>query len=328
MFDETTTVWCRKRRIIGPSEFHALRTNRAGLPVCLPFNDSCWRLWFSVFNEWGQAGALCVDIDPSNDMRILAVHECPGLERGREGAFDSAGLMPSSVIAVDDRILMWYTGMRLRQDLPFEDAIGLAMSEDGGMSFQKVSETPVLAAGPEGAALALIPMVVRHAKSFEMWYSCGTRWTSYEGHLNPQYNLRRAHSPDGVQWTVNALREYGMCTAVRPYIDTSGQPELFFSARGTNRFREPHSGEAYHLYRASLDNNIIQPATVRPVNFVPAPEPEDWDSWMQAYCCVVPFRNTRVMFYTGNEFGRTGFGYAVEVPLDKQNKVPVAPPHD
>ncbi|AGW15016.1 glycoside hydrolase family protein [Megalodesulfovibrio gigas] len=320
------TVWRRMRRIIGPAEYLPWNKSRVGLPVCLPCDEHCWRIWFSACNEQGQSDALCVDVDPSDAMNILAFRQCPGLERGGDGAFDSAGLMPGCVLAVDGCILLWYSGMRLRQDVPYELAIGLAISEDGGVSFRKVSEAPVLTAGPDDAGLAHSPMVVHHPDGFEMWYAGGTEWTSFEGRVNPQYSLRCAHSPDGIHWTpagpVFALAEQGIGAAGRPWFVASERPRLFFDVRGANRFREPTSGEAYRLHHAPLHGKTIRPAEIEPVVFTPVPTADDWDGWMQAYCCIVPFRDSHIMFYTGNGFGRAGFGYAVAEPVSGAEQIP------
>jgi hypothetical protein len=39
--------------------------------------------------------------------------------------------------------------------------------------------------------------------------------------------------------------------------------------------------------------------------------PEGWDSTMICYPCVVEVDGRTLMFYNGNGFGQTGFGYAV-----------------
>jgi hypothetical protein len=46
------------------------------------------------------------------------------------------------------------------------------------------------------------------------------------------------------------------------------------------------------------------------VQFENPPVTGDFDSWMQAYACVVPHGEDLVMFYNGNDFGRAGFGWA------------------
>ena len=37
----------------------------------------------------------------------------------------------------------------------------------------------------------------------------------------------------------------------------------------------------------------------------------EWDNFMLEYPCVIDVKGKRYMFYNGNGFGETGFGYAV-----------------
>ena len=39
---------------------------------------------------------------------------------------------------------------------------------------------------------------------------------------------------------------------------------------------------------------------------------DGWDSMMMDYCHIFPHQNERIMFYNGNGFGASGFGYATE----------------
>ena len=41
---------------------------------------------------------------------------------------------------------------------------------------------------------------------------------------------------------------------------------------------------------------------------------EGWDSIMVAYPYVIRFNDKYWMFYNGNGFGKSGFGYAEEIP--------------
>ena len=36
----------------------------------------------------------------------------------------------------------------------------------------------------------------------------------------------------------------------------------------------------------------------------------DFDSWMQAYACIVSYGDDWIMLYKGDDFGRAGFGWA------------------
>ncbi|MFG1404196.1 hypothetical protein [Xanthobacter sediminis] len=287
------------------------------MPTCLPFNDRLWRIWFGGRDGQRRSRPLCVDVDPGDGMRILALRDVPGLDLGREGAFDSAGLWPSAVLETEGRVMMWYTGMRLDHPWPYSLAIGLAVSRDGGLSFEKQGEGPVLPAG-EAGRFATSPCVRRVGRGFEMWYSRCTYWraTGPEGALDPYYDIQHRTSPDGVTWVeadtpVLALDGTGWAGLTRPWLDDCGpEPILWFSARGPEQFRQP-SEAAYRIYGAPWRGRSIASADITPAALVPAPVPDDWDSWMRTCACVTPYRGGAVMLYHGNDFGSTGFGYAV-----------------
>lgn len=311
------TAWIRKGVVLAADGAHPWWRTAAGIPTCLPMHERLWRIWFGGRDAQGRSGVLCADVDPSDDMRVLALRETPGLERGPEGAFDSAGLWASAALAIDDRVMLWYTGMQLgRGGLPHELAIGLAVSEDGGLTFRKASQAPVLASPPGLPPFATTPCVVRETDGFTMWYSRGSEWRDVGGKLEPFYDLHCAWSADGFAWTpcedpVLALSGTGWAGLTRPWVEHGAAGStLWFSARGSTSFRQP-SDDAYRLHVAQLDGRRCRPDSIRPVRFSPSPESGDWDDWMQVACCVVPRADGRVMFYNGNGFSRTGFGWAV-----------------
>ena len=310
-------AWHRKGRVVAPPVpgAPAWWTSCAGIPTCLPLHDRLWRIWFGGRDVAGRAGVLCVDVDPADGMRVLALRDVPGLERGSEGAFDSAGLWASAVLEVDGQVLLWYTGMRLARDVPHELAIGLAVSDDGGLSFRKSSRQPVLASGLP--SFATTPCVRRVGNGFEMWYSAGTEWVDTGAGLDPRYDIRRAESADGIDWVPEPLPAMTLdgtpwAGLTRPWVEAGmGADTLWFSARGGATFRQP-SADAYRLHRAPLRASAVQADAIEAMNLQPSSGPDDWDAWMQTCACIVPFRGTRVMFYNGNGFSRTGFGYAIE----------------
>lgn len=310
-----TTVWRRKGLLVGPPSGHSWWRSRAGVPTCLPIDDRLWRIWFGGLDDRDHARPLCIDVDPGEDMRILALRDVPGLALGGDGAFDSAGLWPSAAIETDGWVMLWYTGMRLDHPFPYTLAIGLAVSRDGGLSFEKIGEDPVLAPVGSGSFVST-PCVRRHAGGFEMWYSHGIGWQSSDHGWEPYYDIRRTFSSDGVTWpraespalTIEGTDWAGLA---RPWLDLSGaEPTLWFGARGARHFRRP-SASTYRVFSAPLRGTVIDPTSIRPTILTPSPTPDDWDSWMQTCPCVVPSGDNRVMLYHGNEFGSTGFGYAI-----------------
>jgi hypothetical protein len=316
MATKNSVTWRRMGLVLKIPKQHHWWKSHAAPPTCLPLSDRCWRIWFAGRDAKGRAGIISADVDPNNSMKILALRDSQILERGPDGSFDSAGMWPATALRIDGRILLWYTGMRLGKSVPYQLAIGLAVSNDNGISFEKVKEEPVLSAGSNESKFVTTPAVVRRSKRFMMWYSACPGWKSINGQLESFYDLHYAYSADGIDWTpsdkpVLSFDQVQWAGMGRPWISLAGKPTLWFGARGSKDFRKS-SSDAYRLYSAPLHGTTINADEVEPVLFTPTPEDEGWDSWMQSYCCVVPWGSTRIMFYCGNDFGRNGFGYAIE----------------
>lgn len=312
------SVWRRKGLLVGPPAEHPWWASCAGVPTCLPLGERLWRIWFGARDAQGRSGVLCVDVDPADGMKVLALREAPGLQRGTGDAFDSAGIWPSAALAVDGKIMLWYTGMRLGETVPHELAIGLAVSDDQGLTFRKAGDQAVLRSDPAMPQFVTTPCVApRPEGGYEMWYSSCTEWRADGARLEPWYELHYASSPDGMIWTKASAPVIGIAGTswagiTRPWVERTGATAtLWFSARGGKDFRAA-SSDAYRLYRVPLRGAAARLEDIEPVVFTPRPGPDEWDGWMQVCPCVLPYRGTRIMLYNGNDFSRTGFGYAIE----------------
>lgn len=319
-------VWHRKGLVVGPPDSHPWWASCAGVPTCLPLSERLWRIWFGGRDAQGRSGILCVDVDPADGMKVLALRDVPGLQRGTGNAFDSAGIWACTALAIDGKVLLWYTGMRLGTDVPHELAIGLAISDDGGLTFRKAGGEPVLRSDAGMPQFVTTPCVApRPEGGYEMWYSSCTEWRRDGARVDPWYELRYATSPDGLHWSKAAEPLIGIggtawAGITRPWVERNGATAtLWFSARGGKDFRVA-SPDAYRLYRVPLHGTTVRQHEIEPVVFTPPPGPDDWDGWMQVCPCVLPYNGTRIMFYNGNDFSRTGFGYAIET-----NNLPYAP---
>src|SRR5262249_21097818 len=106
--------------------------------------DGSLRIYLSFCdaNTVGRVGY--VDVDPDQPKRVLKVSQQPVLDVGRPGAFDENGVLPTSVLEIDGRLLMYYVGYQLGQKVRYFQFQGLAASDDGGETFARVRRTPVI----------------------------------------------------------------------------------------------------------------------------------------------------------------------------------------
>ncbi len=289
-------------------------------------NERLWRVYFAARDAVPCSRILCADIDPGDGFRVLRVHPEPVLDLGAAGTFDSHGMGPSTVLVVDGRIHLYYTGIARRSDVPYQTAIGLAVSADG-LSFRKASGGPVLSTGPRDPFFMSTPHVRRTATGFEMWYASGVEWRNIEGRLEPFYVLRRTRSDDGIIWSLATelalgFDSEGEAGLVRPWVMARRDGfDLWYCSRGGERFREPGL-TAYRLRHATTNRDGGRISN-KAIEFQNPPAGGEWDDWMQAYPCVEALGKDLIMFYNGNDFGRGGFGYARLVGGAKRLQSPV-----
>ena len=304
----------RRGLLIEPPGSGTAWFSHAQIPTVLELAADRWRIYFAARNDANRATIFAADVDPRTEMRVLDLYAKPLLPPGPIGAFDVAGLGPSCALADGGRVWLYYQGVSVRADVPYQHAIGLAVSDDG-LAFERVATGPVLATGPYDPIFVTTPFVRRTGSAYEMWYGSASGWTTSAGRLDAAYTIRRTASADGIVWSTDSTLavpsdDPRVVASTRPWIARDGDRErVWFSRRGS-AFRDGGPG-AYALVHAPLSaDGTRSDGPIEPVVFESPPQPGDWDAEMQAYPCVVPLGDELVMFYNGNHFGRAGLGWA------------------
>jgi hypothetical protein len=309
----TRGLWHREGPLVSVKPGHPWWVSHAQLPTALPLSERLWRIYFAA-RDGGQHGHIvAVDVDPGEGMRIVAEHLQPLLERGALGAFDHDGVAPSAAIVVNGQVRLYYSGVSVRRDVRGQVSIGLAVSDDG-LTFRRAFAGPVHGIGPHDPYFTSAPIVLHTDDGYRMWYVGGTQWRDVDGFPDLFYEIRTTRSDDGMIWdprsaTAVALRPPREAGLGRPWIaDGSDGRRLWLSRRGES-YRGPGEG-AYHLVSIAADAQGSFAGPAEPIQLENPPAAGDFDSWMQAYACIVPYRDDLVMLYNGDDFGRAGFGWA------------------
>ena len=198
--------------------------------------------------------------------------------------------------------------------MPYQIAVGLAISDDDGRSFRRAAAGPVMSAGRHDPCFVSTPCVWRDGDRFRAVYMSATRWVRLGTGWECCYDLRLAESRDGLDWTLRPDVAIGLAGdeagLARPWIVADGSAmRMWFCHRGLQRFREA-GGETYRMQAAQSLDGLSWRRDEADLCWANPPAPGDWDGWMQAYPCVLPLGDELVMFYNGNDFGRGGFGWA------------------
>ncbi len=298
--------WNKKGRIYVPDGTKSWRSKYAFPPTPYFLNDEVIRMYvaFCDKNIIGRIGY--VDILADNPLEILGVSEEPVLDIGSPGAFDENGILPTSIVEVDDRLYLYYVGYQLGMKLRYFQFEGLAISTDKGASFQRAQRVPVIDRSDEELFNRTSAFVRLRDGIFQMWYVGGSEWTEVNGKSLPVYNIRYLESQDGINWPgagrvcidYDSSDEHAFG---KPFIfEEGGSQKMFYSVR--TRSKDYRIG-----YAESTDgHNWIRKDDEIGIDV----SDSGWDSQMLAYACVVRHKEKVYMFYNGNNCGETGFGYA------------------
>jgi hypothetical protein len=280
--------------------------------------DSFVRIYFSSRPPRDENGQYIsrlgfIDVKRDNLFQIIKICAEPVLALGEKGTFDEFGTNPVSVICTGDEIRAYYAGWTRCESVPFNAAIGIAISRDGGSTFERIGKGPVLSYSPDEPFVLGSPKIRRFNDAWYLWYSAGKKWIRNESRPEPIYKIRMAKSSDGIHWKkdgrdlIDDVLEENECQASADVFFYRGQYHMFFSYRYNLNFREADKG--YRIGYASSNDllNWIRDDSVAGIS----KSATGWDSESVSYAHVFELDGRIYMLYQGNEMGKNGFGLAL-----------------
>ncbi len=285
--------------------------SHAMLPTPLLMEDVI-RIFYTARDENGCSRITYADLDRKDPTRVVYAHDLPLLDLGRLGTFDDSGTLATCAIRSGKEIYLYYNGYNRRVTVPYSNSIGLAVSRDGGETFERMFEGPIVDRNAAEPYFTVGAYVMQEDEQWHMWYASATRWIIVENKPESVYVIKYARSKDGITWVRNNH------TCIEPatpdeanvrgtVIKEDELYKMWFCFRGSVDFRDgadsyrigyAESRDAIHWSRKDQDTGISFSS-------------EGWDSKMQAYPSVLTVDGARYLFYNGNGFGQTGFGCAV-----------------
>jgi sucrose-6-phosphate hydrolase SacC (GH32 family) len=250
-----------------------------------------------------------VDLDRKDLSKQLRVSERPLLELGERGTFDEFGTYPASVIRNGKDVLLYYGGWTRCESVPFNVAIGLARSKDGGTTFQRYGSGPLLSYTPDEPFVLSGPKIRRFNDRWALWYIAGQKWIATDGRAEPVYKIRMALSDDGQRWTrinrnliTNKLDDEAQASP--DVFFAHGAYHMFFCYRPSLSYRK----NGYRIGYASSEDMMtwVRDDAKTGIDVSDA----GWDSEMISYPHVFELDERVFMLYGGNQVGKEGFGLA------------------
>ena len=165
--------WKKLGQVFNPTELieSSWMNEYAQAPSIVIF-DNYIRVFFSsrqVPDEKGQYISRMgyIDLDINNLFEIINISKEPNLPLGGLGTFDEFGTYPVSVIKTENEIRAYYAGWTRCESVPFNAAIGLAVSINNGESFSKVGEGPIISYTPDEPFVMGSPKIRKFGNSHE-----------------------------------------------------------------------------------------------------------------------------------------------------------------
>ncbi len=274
-------------------------------------NGNQVKVFFSTRNK-NQESSISFIVFDIETLDVLEVSSCPVLEKGDVGCFDDSGVMGCCILSVGNVLRMYYIGWNLGVTVPFRNAIGVAESKDGGKTFNRTYQGPIIDRTKDEPHFVASNCVIYDDARYKIWYLSCTGWfKDIKGKVMHNYHIKYAESKDGVDWerkgivAIDYADDYEYAISVPRVIKDDDKYKMWFSSRATEH--EPN----YRLrYAESTDGKNW----VRKDNEVGIDVSETgWDSEMICYPFVFDHKGQRYMLYNGNGYGKTGFGLAVLV---------------
>lgn len=296
-------MWIKKGLIFEIKKKKEWMQTHAALPFADKIRNNKYKIYFSTRDSKNRAstGFLEIDFDLG---KVEGISKKPILNHGKVGTFDENGVMSSCLVNHRNKKYLYYTGWSSPKSTPFEWSIGLAISKNNGKTFEKISDGPIISKNRFDPYFVGSPTVLLDQNKWKMWYVSTKGWKKSKNNLIAPYFLKYTESKNGIDWKLNenividvSKKEIGLGRA--SVIKENGIYKMWYS----------YSTKKYRIGYAESKNGIDWKRMDEKAGI--ATSKSGWDSNSIEYPFVFNYKNCKLMLYNGNNFGKTGFGYAV-----------------
>lgn len=305
--------WKKMGLIFKTDNNYEWMATHSSLPLPDKISDNVLRIYFATRSTDVKSAITFVEVEADNPSRVLYIHDKPVLSRGNLGTFDDDGVGPYSIVNHNNRKYLYYGGLNAGVTVAYRNAIGLAVSDDDGLTFQRVFEGPIVDRNRDEPYFTAAADVMFRDGTWKMWYASATGWVTINDKPEPRYQIKYAESENGIDWIRNNIicieyKSEGEANVRPSVIYQDGIYAMWYCYRGSVNFRIDKE-QSYRLgYAESIDGIKW---TRKDENVGIDRSESGWDSVMMCYPYVMKHHNKRYLFYNGNSFGESGFGYAV-----------------
>jgi len=306
--------------VIPPGRLHGkLDVNRVASASVIQCEKS-YRLYYWGTGEDNKNRILMAEsqIESPNDWKSLGAV----LEAQKNNEYNCVGPGFPFVMQIDEKVwFMYFCGWgRPREDEKIPNTTGLAISEDGGITWKYQSDKPVIPcdSGYDSCGTGSV-YVFRESGKFRMYYTAISKYFNRpegvqtgHGDVIPFIGIGYAISDDGINWKkpydhwLIKPREFD----TEPYEYICSKPWIV-RENGAYRMWVNTFGTAYRV-RSLVSNDGLSWKWVQSgeMGDMAVGEAGAFDDTQRCYATVMKHGDQYRCWYTGNGFGVTGIGFA------------------
>lgn len=264
------------------------------------------RVYFSALDQNTVGRIRYADLALDDPTRVLSVSAKPALDIGRPGSFDDNGVILGDIFWKGSALMMCYVGFQKVSKVKFLAFSGLACSTNGGETFERVSEAPILDRSDEGLYIRAIHSVLFEEGVYKIWYAAGNHWQLIDGKPYPAYQIHYLEATDLMQLPKQGkvcltptLPEYRIG---RPRVYKANESYTLFFTRGA-------TDKSYYAgFATSQDGITWKRHSTAELGIHMSTK--GFDSLHLCYPALFNIGTTTYMIYNGNHMGHDGFGLA------------------
>jgi len=260
------------------------------------------RVFGGARDQNGTSRLVWLDLDP-NSLCTVGGAAVPCLDVGAEGHFDQDGVILGDLIRLDHQLVMAYVGFNYFPSVKFAAAPGLAVSEDNGQSFRRITAQGwrVEASGTP-ALIEAVHSIEKTITGFRVLYSMGEDWELVDGKAFPKYSSFAAAGSS--LWNLKTTNKSKL--PQHPDVYRLGRPRFVPNeiAHGVVIATGGRASGDYRPYLFLASNNEgFEP---HPEGFPIVPGDYSWCSKHVSYPSFVVIDDFAFMFLNGDEMGIGG----------------------
>ena len=304
--------WERRGVIFNADHHSSWMCSHAYVPTPILLSEDVIRL-YAAFKDEKDIGRIgYVDVAAKNPFEVLRVSQKPSLDIGLPGTFDDNGVTPISIVKNNNEIYLYYAGWQLSDKVRYFLFGGLAISIDGGDTFSRFKNVPVIDRTDDEYLVRTAPFVFKEKDCWHMFYIGGSKTIFVDGKITPSYTCKYITSKNGLDWESNdqpvevlipdERKEFGFG---RTYVVKEKELyRIWYSIRQLESGYTIGYAETKDLKRWSRKDHEMESFNINTSSY---------DKNMRSFPAIISTKYGTYMFYNGNDFGRTGICFAKSI---------------